>query len=485
MTSAIRTLTVVATAALFTSALGQTNVATTEAQAPKSAEQTIKDIKNPFPWMMWGGDFRVRNEYFNNALTLNPENPLHEQDYFRFRARVWTSITPVEDLSLNARLATEPREWMKPAGYTPMKGHSGWDWTEGIIDNLNAQWRNILKQPAAITVGRQDIFLGDGWLVGDGTPFDGSWTYFLDSARFTYELKEQRTTVEAIGIIQDAKDNGWLPPIAVDHQHRFFTEQNEKGAILNVANTSLKVANLTGYFIYKEDALPSGAPRGGDNAYIYTLGGRVNGLFGNDHWKYWAEGAYQFGRKQDVDINDAASAADPAVKNEFRPVDAFGVNSRISYLFKDKLRNEVTFAYEFLSGDDPNTKNDEMFDVLWGRWPQWSEIGLYEYAAETRIGSEANLHRIGPGWIISPMKNLDFNVNYYVLLAQQEVATRAVSGLFTGDGIFRGHFVQATLKYKFSPHLSGHLWGELQFPGDYYVHREMMSFARAEIMLTF
>src|SRR3974390_2580913 len=105
MTSAIRTLTVLAIAAPFACALGQTNVATTEAQAPKSAEQTIKDIKNPFPWMTWGGDFRVRNEYFNNLLTLNSENPLHEQDYFRFRARVWTSVTPVEDLSLNARLA--------------------------------------------------------------------------------------------------------------------------------------------------------------------------------------------------------------------------------------------------------------------------------------------------------------------------------------------------------------------------------------------
>src|SRR6185436_6472055 len=50
-------------------------------------EQTIKEIKNPTPWLSWGGDFRVRNEYFNNTLTLNPDNSLAEQDYFRFRAR--------------------------------------------------------------------------------------------------------------------------------------------------------------------------------------------------------------------------------------------------------------------------------------------------------------------------------------------------------------------------------------------------------------
>ena len=76
--------------------------------------------------------------------------------------------------------------------------------TEGVIDTLNVQWRNILGQPLNATVGRQDILLGDGWLVGDGTPQDGSWTYFLDSARVTYELKEQHTTFEAIGIMQDA-----------------------------------------------------------------------------------------------------------------------------------------------------------------------------------------------------------------------------------------------------------------------------------------
>ena len=66
--------------------------------------------------------------------------------------------------------------------------------TEGIFDSLNVQWKNILQQPATLTVGRQDILLGDGWLVGEGTPYDGSWTAYLDSARLTYEMKEQHTT---------------------------------------------------------------------------------------------------------------------------------------------------------------------------------------------------------------------------------------------------------------------------------------------------
>jgi hypothetical protein len=126
-----------------------------------------------------------------------------------------------------------------------------------------------------------------------------------------------------------------------------------------------------------------------------------------------------------------------------------------------------------------------MFDLLWGRWPRWSEIGLYSYAAETRVGQEANLHRLGPSWTINPTKKMEINTAYYALFAQQQVATRGAIGPFSEDGIFRGHFLSAVLKYKFSKHVSGHLWSEFLFPGDYYTSSHLMCFLRAEVMFTF
>jgi hypothetical protein len=105
-----------------------------------------------------------------------------------------------------------------------------------------------------------------------------------------------------IGIIQDAHDNGWLETLNAD-QYVLDTEQNEKGAILWVANKSVPEANLDGYFIYKHDNAPSEVPAKyrPDNADIYTFGGRLTGLVAG-HWKYSAEGAYQFGEKQDLSI---------------------------------------------------------------------------------------------------------------------------------------------------------------------------------------
>ncbi len=44
-----------------------------------------------------------------------------------------------------------------------------------------------------------------------------------------------------------------------------------------------------------------------------------------------------------------------------------------------------------------------MFDVLWGRWPRWSEMyNIYSYVQETRVGQTANLYRFGPTWSLSP-----------------------------------------------------------------------------------
>ena len=128
-----------------------------------------------------------------------------------------------------------------------------------------------------------------------------------------------------------------------------------------------------------------------------------------------------------------------------------------------------------------------MFDGLWGRWPRWSEIGLYSYAAETRVGQEANLIRFGPGWNVTPVKDLDFSAAYYALFAPNSVPTRGVGGttLFSNRGNFRGQFVQTVLKYKFNAHVSGHLWGECLFPGDYYVSKEPIPFLRVEMAITF
>ena len=278
-----------------------------------------------------------------------------------------------------------------------------------------------------------------------------------------------------------------------------MTDQNEKGAILWIANKSLPYANLDGYFIYKHDDRLNDPVTFGDNADIYTVGGRVSGLV-RERWKYSVEGAYQFGRKQDPNLNQGGANPDLAASAQttgFRGLNAYALNSKLSYLFKDPLNNQLSLSAEYLTGDNPNTGRDEMFDVLWGRWPSWSEMyNIYSYVQETRVGQTANLIRFGPTWTLNPMPKMEFSMSYYLLLADQDTPTRDLNNVFgvgnsqgtdpfTRTGDDRGQYLQSVLKYKFNQHLSGHLWSEFLFPGDFYVNHGLMSFYRAEIMFTF
>ena len=202
----------------LTVALAQTTQPAAQASGqpapqPSAFEQFAKDVKNPAPWLTWGGDLRLRNEYFNNALALNEGAARHEQDYFRFRERLWLSITPVTNLSVNTRLASEQREWMKPSFVKQYGYREGLEERYVILDNANVKWNNAFDLPLSVTAGRQDIQLGDPlnwWLVCDGTPYDGSWTMFLDSIRASYDAKDIKTKFDLIYIYQNALPDEWV-----------------------------------------------------------------------------------------------------------------------------------------------------------------------------------------------------------------------------------------------------------------------------------
>ncbi|MBN2505843.1 MAG: alginate export family protein [Verrucomicrobia bacterium] len=462
--------------------------ASAPAPAPSGIEEFIKKSKQPLPWLSWGGDLRIRTEYFDTTVSLNEHDPNSEFNVIRTRGRIWTSITPITNLSFNARMAAEPRTFTADGGFGIYKGKQGTEWRYGILDNANVKWNNILDQPLSLTAGRQDIVFGDfwnWWLVADGTPGDGSWTYFLDSIRLTYDVAPLKTKLDLIYIYQNARADDWIPTI---HRPTYrgtdypLTEQNEQGVIAYASNKSIKNTTLDGYFIYKRDTQETFARayapyRSGDNANIYTFGARFIGTYA-DHWQPYLEGAYQFGNKEDRIMGVFDN----------RDLRAWGVNARLIYLFKDRYNNQLQLIAEHLSGDDDDTScKDEMFDVLWGRWPRWSELYIYSYGGETsgKIAQLNNITRVGAGWSMSPVKGMTVSAIYNALFAPQKVATRAVAPTFSSDGNFRGHYMQAYLKHTFNKHINGHLWAEAVWQGDYYKERDLMLFLRPEIMFVY
>ena len=132
------------------------------------------------------------------------------------------SLMPVTNLSVNGRFVAGEREWMKPSNAGQYGYRSGFEERYGILDNAYVKWNNIADQPLTLSAGRQDIALGDPddwWLVLDGTPGDGSWTYFLDSIRTSYELKNVQTKIDVIYIYQNARPDAWIPHRRIQRQY--------------------------------------------------------------------------------------------------------------------------------------------------------------------------------------------------------------------------------------------------------------------------
>jgi len=405
----------------------------------------IKKTKQPVPWLKWGADARLREVYGSNLVLFNKDNPNHEDHFQRYRFRIWTTVTPVKDVDVNLRLVFEPRHYCKP------DSRPAWRYEEAIWDHFNVKWTHPFGVPVTATIGRQDIILGNGWLVLDGTPWDGSRTIFFDALRLTWDLKDLKTTVDTIYIDQKTQADRHID--VMGDKEEPLTEADEHGFILYVTNKSLPKTQIDGYYIFKADNRNTNGDGGkfpvawGWDQDIHTFGARaVHGF--TDQLKGRAEFAQQVGDRNRRDVC------------------AFSVNTRMDYFLKDKWNNNFRASYEYASGDDPGSGTDEQFDRVWGRWPQFSELYVYPYAAETRIAEVTNFHRIGGGWSCNPVKDLEVCADYNILFCDEN----SLSGNpgFSKGGCFRGQLLALLLKHKLNEHISQHVLTEFFFPGEYY-----------------
>lgn len=457
---------------------GQTTqpaAASAPASKPAAPSDPLEDFitksKNPAPWMNWGMDLRLRDEWFINSPGFNKATTTNEQHFQRYRARWWTTLTPMKDLDVYARFTWEGRYYCSPErNNSPVPDDyisRGWidERDQVLIDNLYVKYSNAFGLPVTITAGRQDITLGDGWWTGDGTPLDGSRTFYFDALRAALDLKDIKTTIETILINQDAQFDAWFPKLKNELVPPNISDSDENAVIVYVTNKSLPKTQIDGYFVAKHSEIEYtyGRPSG-FNGDVYMFGTRFAGDI-TDHWRYRVDVAGQFGHRNGQNIC------------------ALGSNDRLTYAFNDKWKNELFLDYEYLSGDKPGTKGTyEGFDILWGRYPRWTELGTI-WIPESGDFNFTNMHRVGPGWQAKPLAPLEVGFRYNAVFA--DTKPFANTGQF-GDGCFRGNLLVFYLKYTINKHLFIRVMPEVFFPGDYYAdtNNDPATFSRVELNFT-
>ncbi len=437
-------------------------------------EKTLSDyLHTPFSWMHNGADLRFRIASAENLPALSDDKLNNVWLYKRYRARIWTTLNLRDDIDFNARLIWELFDWQKPGrknGYA--------DKNEIMFDKFSFTFMNPFDMPLKATVGRQDIIIGKGWLIFEGTPYDASRSLFFDAARFTFNLRADKTTLDLIYIDQKPEADRWINPIK--YEHRDLMPAEERGFIFYLINRPGKNNNFEAYLIYKNDNPVDRTiiPATSRKAEIFTFGGAIEEKL-NDRWDYRIEAAFQTGDKENKETGQMDN------------LKAWGLVSHLCRSFNDSYSNKIHFSFEHLSGDDPDTADNEQFDPLWGKWPQWSILCLYAYTAETSLGDITNFSRFNIGHSFRPARKWQIETNYHFLLADENnmpVSEEPSNSLeFSEAGKVRGHLLTNCIKYNFSKNISTDVLSELFSPGSYYGRnsRDLAYFIRWQIIAAF
>ncbi len=413
-------------------------------------------------WLKWGLDERLRWTFIENPGLYDWDR--HFQDY---RTRLWMTVTPVENLDLNARLVWQFTNICRPDG---INDHD-YDKTPSSnvpFDLLNITWTKVLGQPVTVIAGRQEIRLGDGWLVADGTPVDEFRTAYFDAIRFIWEIEEADTTVNLMYIRNRSDSSDYVKPF--NDVFVPISYLDEEGAIAYISNNSLPDLQLDGYFIYKHDTQQDDW-LGGPEFFkeLYTFGVRGVGRYG-DRLSYRGEVAFQFGT--------AVAAYSYSKSNKLRIDGAVGINTRAAYIVDEQTNTDLHGGYEYRSGGS-NPASD--FDILWGRYPQWSVLYFDGIGVRDDIYlGDSNLHRIFIGAATEPVEDLTIQADYHLLFSDHD-SDEAEWWPYEDTGSFRGQLLTGQLNYVHNDHVTSTFRTELFAPGNYYADHDDYGGGNAEI----
>jgi len=413
------------------------SVSAVSQDANSSGSGMLAQLKNPADWIELSADLRLRAEYDNNRK-FEKEAAGHERVVFpRYRIRAGAKIKLTDDVDFNIRFATEPRYYIRPTSQDPRLTRN-----EVLIDKFNLTLRNAFDLPLTIVAGRQDIILGSGWLISDGTPLDGGRTAFFDALRFTYNLEVSNTTVDFVWIANHADSAKWFKPF--HDRDDDLAEQDDQGAIIYLSKKTGEGAGIDIYYIYKHDK--DRAISSGYEGEVYTIGARKYGKL-NEHWQYSTEFALQFGHR------------------DGKYLQAYGSNTQFIYNFNDENKNKIYLGYEYLSGNDDKQKN---FDRLYARVDTWSV--LYQGNIDSIDGrsyDSSNMHRLYADWETNLTEKIELRSGYALLFADENTSEGGTKGM-SKCGNFRGQLLKTMLKYKVSKNVEHRIEGEMFFPGDFY-----------------
>ncbi|MBF0571942.1 MAG: alginate export family protein [Candidatus Omnitrophica bacterium] len=413
-----------------------------------------------------GGAERVRYELWKNIFDMN-NDALDNRSFFRFKTSLWGQAAFDKDFDIYAKLTDEFKSYTyyapsssKMWGQTK-KGYP-FDINEVIFDNLYVDVNNVFSAPVNLRLGRQDLTdYGEGFLIFDGTPNDGSRSYYFNAAKANWKVDENNS-LDLI-YIDDPRSDEWLPIINGEKVNTNLTSSQETAGVLYLKNKAIEKLPLEGYYIYKTEG-QEGPGFQSQKGIINTVGSYAK--YDLSPFTLRGQFAYQFGTYGDNDRQ------------------GLGGYAFIDRDFKDITWTPTTsIGFVYLSGDDSSTSKNESWDPLFSRYPWYSELYNLSYKSETGILAYwTNLQMIRSSAAIKPTEKSKITLFYNYLRANTEIPASTV---FSGRGRDRGQLPQLRIDYMFNKNVTAYILGEYFLPGDVYLNNDDAIFIRCEMQIKF
>jgi hypothetical protein len=401
----------------------------------------------------FGFIYRFRFVSWNNAIHLD-KSKKSESTFTRHRTNLSLNWKPISNFELFLKLTNEFRYYFVPS-------NRDFNLNELFIDNLFLKWSKPFDLPVDLSLGRQNMMLGEGFVVMDGHPLDGSRSIYFNALKADINFNESNKLV-FFYTYQPQKDN-WLP--IINDQQQPLIEQPEEGIGLYFRHIS-KQSGYDIYFIRKNISPIESIPV---DSNINTSGGKIKfPLF--QTFSLTAEAAFQSGSYGDNGRN------------------AFGGYFHLDYMSDFNFPGPVlmTFGGIYLSGDNPDTSKMEGWDPLFSRWPKWSEAYIYTLIPEYngKVAYWSNFASIYAEMKFKVSSTINLDVTYHHLTAPK--LPKELILFPGGTGKNRGELFITRINIHLSKKLSGHLHLENFYPGNYYrAEADNYYWLRIELMYTY
>ena len=411
----------------------------------------------------WGGDIRLRQELWDD-IPLPTETPIVTRNgysnTYRLRSRVFGAYDLTDWMTANVRLTH--------MFYDTVAGPESFDWPDELsLDTANLELRDLTGDGSKLVLGRQDIFLGSGRLVFEGTALDAARTTFFDGVLLHQPLGEP-FSADLFAVYDKDEDECVIG--GVHRQLRGYSpsvDGRDEAAAGLFLNGALLDKALSGslYYIWKHET----TARAADGTEVPNADIHTAGLLLRPKFSETLSGEFEYAK-------------------QFDPADADGIDATLGYagikIDQGAESSIPAFGLDvtYLSGDDPDTRRNEAFNPLFSRYPFLSELMIYCFDTEG-AGNWNN--------IIHPRATVTAKyADHTLMLAGGPVYAEERNG--AGGGRDRGMLYIAQWNFPLFAgskegygKTSGCILAEILDPGDYYLSDHTAYFFRWQIIVAF